>query len=113
MELYEIIYLISFLAALGITLIKLSNILSGWQNYDIKDGLILFIGYIMAWGVMFITSMFYISVNLMSMLFKLSNGFFALNSLFLITEIIYLLTTATQKRQIKAYNAKDLLNYKV
>jgi hypothetical protein len=113
MDLYEILYLMGFLITLAISIIKINNILGGWQNYDIKAGFILFVVYTLGWGVMFITSMFYIDVLLMSMLFKLANMFFALNGLLLIIELIHVIVTYSQGQQRKSYNAKETLNFKV
>jgi len=115
MELYEILFLIGFIGTILISLVKLINILNGWSVYDVKDGIIWYVGFIISWGTMFITTILYTSgtVLILMQLFKFANLFFGLNTIFTLVEVFISYVAAGQSTQRKAYNAKETLNFKV
>lgn len=100
MDIYEIIFLIHIIGVLGISGIKIYNLLLKGEFYKLPAAICFFVGLLVCWffGLVVLATqrtLFY------SVLFQFSSLFLYLNIFFLITEIIFFLeerTTETQER---------------
>lgn len=105
MNLSELLFIITILLGLGITLLKLYNLFTACKLYEMKISILLFIGFVMSWFLNF--SIFMANPEVIySILFKFLNMFFILNVLFLIVEIIINMGFAN-KKQIESYNPRQ------
>jgi len=98
------LFLVQFLIIIGIILIKVYNMMSVGQFYDIKLGFILFIGFFLAWLVGMIITLVYPQELLFLQLWKLENYLIVLNVVFLMFEIIIAIKDNTTK-PIESYKS--------
>ena len=97
MNIYDFLFIVQFLVLISIILVKLYNIFSIGEFYDMRIGFLLFIGYFIAWFVGFSIFMFQPERLIYSMLFKFGNLFLVFNMLFLFIEILLMLMANTRK----------------
>lgn len=107
MELYEVMFLLGFLTTIAITLYKTYNTLTGWQKYDFTGAIILFIGVILGWGVVFFINIIKYDNTVVKILYLLSTGLFVLNIVFMTIESFNLVTDTAGITTRKRYDPKD------
>jgi len=103
MNVYEVFFLIQFLAIIVILGYKLFNVLSGGQYVDLRYAIMAFVGFFVFWGIGFFTLLtnpvmdaFY------SVMFKFETYFIALNALFFFIEIVFYLRDRTTQ-EVRAH----------
>lgn len=88
MNIFSLFYLIGFLIILSITFAKLWNVINGGRYYKINMGFMLFVGFMIAWLIVFISFANYPENIMYHILYRLSTGLMILNVVFLIIELI-------------------------
>jgi len=89
MNFAEFMFIIAFLACIGITLYKIYNIVSLGQAYDKRIAWLLLIGYLLSWGVALILVMFEYSTGAFGVLLRILNIILILHLPFILFEIYY------------------------
>jgi len=89
MNVLEFIFIVQFLAAIGITLAKLYNIFSKGEYYGRAMSWVLFIAFGMAWGVGLFIVMLDWSTALYGVLFRLESMLLMLQVVFILFELFY------------------------
>ena len=97
MNIYEVLFLIQFFVIIVLILIKTNNLLHLGETYDLKMAILLFVGFILAWGVSFVVSMLSYQTIIYSVLFKLETWLLLLNLGFLLAELIMYFVSHTAK----------------
>ena len=105
----ELIFVAHLIITLGVTLYKTYNLLNKGEIYNLATSFMLFILFTFGWFlglVIVLTDPISISSNLAaySTLFIFTSGFFLLNILYTIIELILALNIFSNK-EIKAYNS--------
>jgi hypothetical protein len=111
MELYNLLYVFQLFALLGITGVKLYNIMKEAKNYEMPTVWLLFMGSALAYGMGFVIYMLEPEETFFQVFFMIETGAFVLNALFLFIELFYnLQRTAT--KAIGAYSSRDAAGVK-
>lgn len=106
----EIVFLMHILITLGVTIYKTYNILHKGEKYSLGTAFILFIVFCFGWflGLVIVTTdpigSVSSNVTAYSLIFIFTSGFFLLNILYTIIELILTLRVFSNK-QIQAYNS--------
>lgn len=107
MELYEVMFIIQFLAAIGIIMAHIFNAMHKGDKWDMKVTWLLAIGFFIAWLVALVTFMLDPEETLYLILFRLETGLFLLNIALLIIHLFYSMAKAVDGKG-KAYNAQEM-----
>ena len=109
--LYDMFFLLQFIVIIVIILVKLYNVMSLGETYDIRISILLFIGYFIAYGVAFVVFLLDPEELLYLQLFRLESWLIVLNVVFLMAELFF-----NFKRQgltpIKANMSNPMFNKK-
>jgi len=106
MNIYEVFFLMQFLIAVGLLLLKFYNLMRPADNYTIEKAIITFIGYFLAYGVGFVVLLANAGEEVLySLLFRLETWFIGLIVLFFIIEVIYLLKELSMGDTKKAFSS--------
>jgi len=111
MDLYEFIFIIQFLAFIGIFLAKLYNLFSMGQWYDMRIGWILLIGAFLAYGVGFTISMHQQAELGFLSLFQYQIWGLGIHVLLMLAEL-FVVWYGTATQPIKPYKALEAHGYK-
>lgn len=93
MTILDVLFIMGFLAMLGIIGTKLYNVLTLGQTYDWKIAVILFVGYFIFWLVDFIVFMIEPTKTIYMLLFNFSTWLIIMNVLFFIIELFLIMKT--------------------
>ena len=114
MEFVDLIFLISFLSALGITGAKVYNISSVGKAYELRTGFLLFIGYLLSFGVSLVVVLHDAGTNLIYLSFyQLVVWFLVLNLLFMVVELFIYMSTKVDNETAKSYKSFDAMKLKM
>jgi hypothetical protein len=104
--LYDMMFFVQLALVVGITLLKLYNIMTIGKYYDLKMGFITYILFIIGWFTGLIVFMLNPETHLYRVLFMLESLFLILNTLFLFIEILIGLKN-TLDQPIGLYDPKN------
>ena len=93
----EIIFLISFILCVGITLTRLYNLMNGFKIFAFVTQTMFYIGYLLSWGICFITFLINSENTLMMMLFSLTSFLLMFNTMIFIIEWLKTIQQAAAK----------------
>ncbi len=99
--LYEMFFFISFIGVIGITLVKTYNVMSNGKVYNVKLCTILFISFLLCWGISFAVFMINPETKLYDILFRFETVFLVLNGGYFAAEILFSLRD----------NAKEIIKH--
>lgn len=102
----DVVFILQFIAIIGIFLYKLYNILHKAQKYDFRVAILLFVGFAISWSLGLINIMYNISSTIYIQLFKFETWLFAFNIIFLLVEL-FLLWHNTLSKPITSYSSID------
>lgn len=113
----SMIFLLQFLIVIGIMLFKIWYIMDFFikeklakkEVYNIGNSFMLFITFLLFWGIGFITAMVEFEEIILLQLFRFEIAFLPFMALFFMFDIIFYLVTSTRaKTKGKAYKAKEV-----
>jgi hypothetical protein len=96
MNIVHAFFMISFIICIVILLLKIYNLLSVGEWYDIKMGFMLFIVYLLAWLVGLVCVLMDLNVQLLITLFKLQTWLMLVNVVALLVELFLLAKIISQ-----------------
>lgn len=106
MNLYDVMFMVGFFSCIGITLRKMYNAFTAFTAYDLKMGFLLFISFLLSWGITFFVTIISFSELLFIQFFALVKLFLVLQIMFLLFEIIqHIRTKVTDK--VVPYNSVE------
>lgn len=103
----ETIFLIQFLAVIGIFLYKFYTVLANPKDQNIFISIVTYVLGILLFGVGLITNMFNYESTITSILFKLEMPLFILMTIFTLIEILRLLSLIAAKDTRTSFNAQE------
>lgn len=108
---YELLFLFVLAGAIGITTLKLYNVINRAEKYTFVTAMLLFAGYLLIWLFMLNILLGNPEVILYITTYRLISFGIGLNFVFLVAEMFYAITERT-KEAVQPYNSQDQLRYR-
>lgn len=102
MNIFDFIFILSFLIISGINGYKIYNVLHKFSIYDIKMSFMLFVGTLFFWLCNFIIFLLG-RTDMYRIFFSITNFMLTLSMMLFLIEIIVLIKSAADNKVIKAY----------
>jgi len=106
MNLYEMMFITSLFACVLITLYKLWNALHAFDLYGWRESCLLFVAYMISWGISFITFLTKAEITALRSVFFFANTLFMLNVAFWIIETLVNIISSLEAQQRSRYSGK-------
>lgn len=103
-DVYSALFIIGISAVIVLIGIKVYNLMTLGRLYDWKVGVLIFLGYLLAWFFLLLVFLINLETTLYRVGFLLASLLMPLNVLFLFAEIFIILANIVNKPK-KAYNA--------
>lgn len=111
-ELYNMIFVISFIGMIGLTAWKLYNLFHKATKHDFRISMMIFLGIGITYGISLIVTILGYTELLFIQLFSMQQIIFLLSVILFITEIFFAMTRLINgNKRDSAYNSKEARGY--
>jgi hypothetical protein len=107
MDVYEVLFVLGFLTALGLLLYKFYNVMTLGSRYEFPGIVLTFIGYFLAWLVCFVVWMQYPDTLIYANLMFLLNWLIIVNLLLSVVEGLLLASIKATDSTIRAFKSRE------
>lgn len=105
-SIYNIIFVLCILCQISILFVQFWNILNAGYKYDIKVSFMLFVGVVLAFGLLMLTTLHNVDTMYYSRIVLLMSWIFTINVMFFLAEIVFNLRLVSTNL-IQARNSKE------
>jgi len=106
MNIYELLFIMQLFLALGITLLKVYNLMNKSNSYDLKFSFILLLSFFFCWIIGFVIAALNPEREIFILLWGFETRFLILNVLFFMIELFISLSRSS-KTIVSTYSSKE------